>query len=373
MGSEGCSSVWLPAWLPAPVWISAPFALVGLGCHTHAHEGKRSRPVNGDEVRNVKFSPGQYSAAEVNDLLERVAAELDAGRPAGPLIADAMFPLASSRRSGYDTNTVDWFLDHLRRREDPSEAARADTDPWRDLAADRWRFRREPGDPAVLITEPSSDEYADDWRDFDRQPGTRLWWVRTGVMRGELRTEDQQAVTSFRTRARMISVGSIVGVGTLSAGGRTFTMKRVTPSAWARTAGAISRDPLREAHMPPMRASGWDLSLRQLLDDTGTAVLYKGGTHLNYSAGSYIKFPGQRWLRFPVRGHSLGNAIMTAVDHAGNKVARYRFADARNTDARKTIEVAVHPHHRLTEELTLAIAVSARWVGDYFIEQSGGG
>jgi DivIVA domain-containing protein len=327
--------------------------------------------VNGDEVRNVRFSPGRYSAAEVNDLLERVAAELDAGRPAGPLIADAVFPQAKFR-SGHDTDAVDWFLDQLRRCEDPSEAARADNDPWRDLAADHWCFSREPGDPAVLITEPSSAEYADDWRDFDRQPGTRLWWVRTGTMRGELRTEDQQAVASFRYPLPTF-VSYLVGMHSLSAGRRTFTITWVTPSAWAGTAGTVSRDPLREAHMLRRQTDDMDSSLRELLDDTGTAVLYKGGRHFDYHAGGYIKFPGQRWLRFPVRGHSRGNAIMTAVDQAGNKVARYRFPDARTANARKTIEVVVHPDHRLTEELALAIAVSARWVNDYFIEEHGGG
>jgi hypothetical protein len=75
---------------------------------------------------------------------------------------------------------------------------------------------------------------------------------------------------------------------------------------------------------------------------------------LNRSADSYIKFPGQRWLRFPVRGTKRANTIMTAVDQAGNKVARYRFAGPR-----KALEIVVHPDHRLTEELTLAIAVSA--------------
>jgi hypothetical protein len=74
-------------------------------------------------------------------------------------------------------------------------------------------------------------------------------------------------------------------------------------------------------------------------------------------AGSYIKFPDQRWLRFPVRGTSRGNAIMTAVDQAGNKVARYRFTGAGK-------EIAVHPDHRLTEELALVIAVSATWIND---------
>jgi DivIVA domain-containing protein len=320
--------------------------------------------VNGDEVRNVRFSPGAYSkvspglysAAEVDDLLERVAAELDAGGPAGPLIADAMFPQAGSRRRGYDTAAVDWFLDQLRRREDPSEA-RADIDPWRDLAADPWCFRREPGDPAVLITEPSSEEYADDWRDFDRQPGTRLSWEQTGKKQREVRTSDQQAIASVNY-ARWTVSG--LKNRTLSAGGRTFIIKPVQADTWPRAAKIISRDRPIAAHMLLRHTDEmYSSSLRELLDETGKPVLYKGGWHSPYYAGSYIKFPDQRWLRFPVRGTGRENAIMTAVDQAGNKVARYRFTGAR-------IEIAVHPDHRPTEELALVIAVSATWVVDYF-------
>jgi hypothetical protein len=46
--------------------------------------------VNGDEVRDTWFCPSQrlevagYDARQVDDLVRRVAAELDAGRPAGP-------------------------------------------------------------------------------------------------------------------------------------------------------------------------------------------------------------------------------------------------------------------------------------------------
>ena len=41
--------------------------------------------MNGDEVRHTWFLDGHYAVSEVDDLLRRVAAELDAGRPAGPL------------------------------------------------------------------------------------------------------------------------------------------------------------------------------------------------------------------------------------------------------------------------------------------------
>jgi DivIVA domain-containing protein len=84
--------------------------------------------VNGDEVRNVRLPRGgplplgsTYDASEVDDLLDRIAAELDVGRAAGPLIADAVFRM---RSRGYATGAVDWLLEQLRRREDPSERAK---------------------------------------------------------------------------------------------------------------------------------------------------------------------------------------------------------------------------------------------------------
>jgi DivIVA domain-containing protein len=141
--------------------------------------------LNPDEVRNVRFGKGIYDASQVSALLDRIAAELDAGRPAGrpagPLIANATFrrlnpsdtPLPYTPRasvtaspSGYDTGAVDWFLGQLRRREDPAEAARMNADPWHALPADPYCIRREPGDLAGRIAAPSKQECADAWRDF---------------------------------------------------------------------------------------------------------------------------------------------------------------------------------------------------------------
>ena len=62
--------------------------------------------MNGDQVRGTWFlrpykgMPQGYDVPEVEDLLDRIAAELDAGRPAWPLIenttvAAAMGPEAS--------------------------------------------------------------------------------------------------------------------------------------------------------------------------------------------------------------------------------------------------------------------------------------
>ena len=319
--------------------------------------------MNGDEVRNITFGKGfgnrqYYDAAQVNDLLGRIAAELDAGRPAAPLIAAAAF----QARRGYDAKAVDWFLDQLRRREDPAEAERTNADPWRDLAADPYCIRRELGDLAGRIAAPSVQEYADAWRDFDQQPGTRLSWVATGSLRRELRTAGQQTIAAVRSGMPT----------TLTTDGRTFTRRAVSRSSWPSVAETISGDrPGAPAHMLNRQAGKRDLALRQLLDETGMPVLYTAGRHFDRKAGGYIKFPGQRWLRFPVRGTRRANVIMTAVDQAGNKVARYRLVPNR-TGVRERVEITVHPGQRLTDELTLAIALSAPWLRSYFASSGGG-
>jgi hypothetical protein len=53
---------------------------------------------------------------------------------------------------------------------------------------------------------------------------------------------------------------------------------------------------------------------------------------------------------------------MTAVDQDGNNVAHYRAPSPRQP----TVEITVHPDWELTDELVLAIAISAPWLHSYF-------
>jgi hypothetical protein len=77
--------------------------------------------------------------------------------------------------------------------------------------------------------------------------------------------------------------------------------------------------------------------------------------------------PDRRWLRFLVRGTEPENAIMTAVDQAGNRVARYRqLADDPDPGGWGEVVITVHPDRELTHELVLAIVISAGWPGSYF-------
>jgi DivIVA domain-containing protein len=300
--------------------------------------------LNGHAVRSVTFRRiGGYDTSQVNALLDRIAAELDAGRPAGPLIARATFGRQQFR--GYAVGPVDWFLEQLRRHEDPAEADRRNADPWRDLAADPYCIRRKPGDQAGRIRAPSKQECRDAWQDFGRPPGTRLQWAR-----GKLRiAEQQQTIVTVRTRWTKTTA--------VTASGRTFNRKLARLSGLEITL-SIDRDqpgtPARLGSQVPQR-SDRDIYGAQFLDETGEPALYSGGG----SVTRFITFPGQRQLWFPIRGTAPANAIMTAVDQDGNKVARYRLV-------KKKTEITVHPGQQLTDELALALAESAPWLRQKF-------
>jgi DivIVA domain-containing protein len=92
--------------------------------------------VNGDQVRGRSFVVPKsrlsgYDADEVEDLLDSVAAELDAGRPAGPVIETATFPAPGEW--SYDIDAVDWFFEQLARGSNDSEPTGLSSDPWADL------------------------------------------------------------------------------------------------------------------------------------------------------------------------------------------------------------------------------------------------
>ena len=279
--------------------------------------------MNGDEVRAVRFLAGYgYDAPQVDDLLRRLAAELDAGRPGGPLIANATF-----RRTvgyGYEGEAFDWFLEEFLRQESQPEPAGMNADPWRDLPVVNLISWRGPGGLAeprkVLIGECKSA-----WRDFGQLPGVRLCW-RTGWWKehqGELRTVEQQA---------MASVGGFLST-TAKIGGRSFTLKktgrgrysdpgvteiadRAVQNAWGHfNVETASR--MQQARQKWERGRG--AGLRELVDETGTPILYVSGGADNKKADACISFPDGRWLRFLVRGTKRTNGVMTAVDQAGEQ------------------------------------------------------
>lgn len=306
--------------------------------------------MNGDNVRNIRFrrvvgfGAGGYDASQVDDLFRRVAAELDAGRPAGPLIEDATFQLGCP---GYFCDDVDWFLDQLDCREDASQSPGMVADPWRDFPVASYFTHRRLGERAGPVpprswwrVRPSdwqqeerslAEECQAAWRDFGQQPGARLLWVRAGARRRELLTAEQQTTAVLR-------LGRPVA---LSTGERTFTWQQVTGpslpgiaelihrSRWegqlrflaADTAGSRK---LAKANTRLGEAYNDHGNPNQLLDETGLPVLYTSGSYDRPFPHPHITFPDGRWLRFPVRGNQPAHAIMTAIDRDGNKIARYR-------------------------------------------------
>jgi DivIVA domain-containing protein len=274
----------------------------------------------------ISVASDKYSLA-----VGRIAAELDAGRQAGSLIENATFRTRTGTQ-GYDAQAVDWFLEQLRWREDHAELARI-SDLWGDLAVGNYFTRSGPGDLAGRTATPPrrahrkdraqdweclARECADAWRDF----GQQLRWVLTSgrhlwsVLRGELYTAEQQAVASVRSRSPDMDWRA-----TVSAGGRTFTWKRVTGSDWPGIAEIVRRsDPdygagrsldadTPDSWKPQATASSLNRAvralrepIRELFDETGMPILYASGQNYNGGAGACITFPDQRWLKFPVRG-----------------------------------------------------------------------
>jgi DivIVA domain-containing protein len=209
--------------------------------------------VTGDEVRDTTFlitwGKQVYDAAEVDDLLRRVAAEIDAGRPVEPLIENATF---RSHKYGYDPDAVDWFLEQLRL--DHRDLTVMSQDPWRDLAVTAQFNRSEighltgPGWPArkALRRYYSEECWKASRQYFDELPGVHLGWEWTGIAQRELRTEDKQTIACRREGRRPA----------YSAGGRKF-----------------------------------DVLGDELADEAGIPILYTMGRHYNGSSRGLNQVP----------------------------------------------------------------------------------
>lgn len=231
-------------------------------------------------------------------------------------------------------------------------AGRTGTLSWRARLQARWQAR----------WQQETARQEEMWHGFAQQPGTHLLWEQRAG-RGELRTAEQQTIAAVRGRI------DFEGRLTVSAGGRSFTAKHVIippgwPSSWPPGLAEIIRQPEAPGQKLTRAVVARVQSLRELVDETDTPVLYTHGKHLNHRARASITFPDQRWLEFPVEGTRRTNAIMTAVDQDGNKVARYRAPKGPGP-----VEITVHPDWTLTDELVLVIAISAPWFLLYFYDE----
>jgi hypothetical protein len=331
--------------------------------------------VNGEEVRATWFLGARstlgYDIPEVDELLACVAAELDAGRPAGPLIETAAFRRRRapvwlwSRARGYDIDAVDWFLGRIL-APDRLEPGGVNADPWRDLSVTQLTRSYTSAAQASQLAdrEDFSGECAGAWNAFGQLPGVHLRWGRVGGGCSELRTAEGEAIASLQDRRGSERM-------TASIGGRSFSFRKTGPASppspgTAEIAARSFRD--IRGHFAEAKHSRQQPAARiaELTDEAGTPILYVRGRHDFERAGASITFPDQRWLRFLVRGTERANAIMTALDQAGNNVARYRIIQNGFKREKTSVEITVRPGRQLTDDLVLAIAISAPWLRPYF-------
>ena len=276
--------------------------------------------MTGDEVRDTTFLivDHGWNVAQVDDLLRRVAAEIDAGQPVIPLLDSTTL---RRDKYGYDAEAVYWFLELL--RVDHRDLAGMSQDPWRGLAVAAKFSRNESGHLAgadarsarKALREYCAGECRKAWLDFGELPRVRLRLEWIGMARRELRTEEKQAIACRRRGWRP-----------------TYSVRGSRFEVWGHT----------------------------LVDGAKNRVLARTGQHFNGTAGAELLVADQERLRFPVRATAPANAVMTAVDGWGNKVARYR------TTQTTAIEIIVHPDWELTDQRALAIPVSAPWLRSYF-------
>jgi DivIVA domain-containing protein len=287
-----------------------------------ARRSSYASPVNGEVMRDTWFlrsswlrSTTGYAAPEVDDLLHRIAAELDTGRPAGPLIENATFRRMSR---GYDIDAVDWFFDQLLLRPGHTQLAGISADPWRDLAVAQLT-RGKVMDPAEQPRNSQTyfaGECANAWRQFGQQPGMHLRWGRAGRRllrhaRYELRTAEQQTIAS--------SDGQRL---TVLAGGRSFTHKktdipaRSTADSWPSGITELAARSWRDytGHYAAETMSSREhryqaRSAHELVDEMGIPILYTSGQNFDRRAYACVTFPDQRWLRFLIRGTEPWNTI----------------------------------------------------------------
>jgi|SRR5215469_16910114 len=278
-----------------------------------------------------------YVRSQVDDLLRRVAAELDAGRPVRPLINSVGLRMGDRfpGRKNCDVDAVDWFLGQLR-SEGGRDAGGFTGDPWHDILEVTQFGGRGPGDGLSYraFRKHFAQECARAWSDFGTLPGARLQWL-CARKDNELRDEAGQQLAALRR--------GWARAATASAAGRTFTFR----SARAKWKGRTRR-------------------VTELVDDAGLAAFNMTGENVRGSAQARIFFPDNQVLRFMVRGIRTETAIMTAVDQTGARVARYRNTA---TGFSQRAEIIVNPQWDLTTERLLAVLISAPWLSRYFASE----
>ena len=307
--------------------------------------------MHGADVRRVTFLkaarwgyPAGYPVEAVDDALNAAADALDFGRPV------QMGRISRSPRSGYyDSDAVDCFFRELEQSAPLlAQGLKPTTGGWYEGFVTNAMWRLEPQEDERLggatvaespeqIRKRLEQECKEAWERFPEHLGTHMKLHRVGSRGWELtRHEDGVALASSKKGWWAIPehVTQVELNGDIYRRSRTFPLGR--PYRWVNV-------------------------------ETKVPILRGAGSNFNRRARLAMDLPDGRRLRLPVRGTFPGNAVMTAVDDRGDRVARFRSARGSG------IEVVVAPHVPITTELLLVVAATSPAVLMYFREPSGGG
>jgi hypothetical protein len=93
---------------------------------------------------------------------------------------------------------------------------------------------------------------------------------------------------------------------------------------------------------------------------TGDQVLIVSGGHRGFAADTTVKRGQGPWLWFPVRGTSIADAVMTAIDLTGTEILRFRQATGKT-------QVVVSPEHAVTSDILCVIAIVGPQLASFFV------
>jgi DivIVA domain-containing protein len=320
---------------------------------------------------------------QVDVLLRR----LDEANPAGPeragLIEDATF---RSSKKGYSPDHVDWFLQELLMRERSWRAAGAD--PWDEFeAADRYRPLEaadigSPDEASSRLKQQARKRMMSEWSELDEEQGLHLRYQGKSRRPSVLLTADNEPLVTVKGRYALTEKRRTVHLVTKKG---SYTLRSVCPRRWLapRKRREVKRSPEspiavvaaearcdRGGHHLSKDVSAQSchlLGLQEATDDaTGVGVLYISGQTLSRRCWMRITFPDGRWLRFLVRGDLSTSGIMTASDQSGRRLVRYKVARPLSTE----IKLVVNPSIALSEELLLAMSLSAPSLPWYFVDRA---
>jgi hypothetical protein len=291
-----------------------------------------------------------YEREPVQDLLRRIAMDLDAGRCPVGLIESARLPEA---KKGYRTGPVDLLLDEIRTQND--EAASAD--PWQPLRVYSWvnnwsKVAWERGVPELNREQVSLLE----------SQGTSLTTSGGAFVRCDLKLADQVVARMQRGGLTLCRADREI----------VYLERRVEPAQAPPALVDVCVGDIFYRYQSgprPSRDAWGRKDVYELVDEAaGKVVLWRVGQHYPGYDSGLIVFPDRQWLRFPVmRAEWKGRrAVMTAVDQKGRRLVRYGSLKGRDI-------IHLNPSRDLDNALLATICLTVSWRGRCLTEGGGGG